>query len=106
MLVLLYYFSQNADFAESVKPLMAKLKNSEQMLRFLKDLSNFTQTFSSMQNKQAATQESAGAQKGGEEKMDYEKEKRENNKKTPQSPTEGIADEFIQSILESYLKNH
>ena len=104
MLVLLYYFSQNADFAESVKPLMTKLKNSEQMLGFLKDLSNFTQTFSTMQNNQAAKSESANAQKGGEGKVDCEKEKREDNKKTPQSPTEGIADEFIQSILESYLK--
>ena len=26
-------------------------------------------------------------------------------KENPQSPTEGIADEFIQSILDSYLKH-
>ncbi len=37
ILVLLYYFSQNPDFSESVRPLMAKLKSSEQMLTFLKE---------------------------------------------------------------------
>ncbi|MBR2442371.1 MAG: hypothetical protein IKB20_04845 [Clostridia bacterium] len=86
MLVLLYYLSQNPDFSESVKPLMAKLKNSEQMLGFLKDLSSFTQTFSSLKT----------------EPPKKEEEKKEN----PQSPTEGIADEFIQNILESYLKKY
>jgi len=50
MLVLLYYLSQNPDFSDSVKPLMAKLKDSEQMLCFLKDLSSFTQTFSTFQS--------------------------------------------------------
>ncbi len=86
MLVLLYYLSQNPDFTESVKPLMEKLKNSEQMLGFLKDLSSFTQTFSAL-------------------KSDPPK-KEEPKKENPQSPTEGIADEFIQSILDSYLKKH
>ena len=86
MLVLLYYLSQNPDFSESVKPLMAKLKNSEQMLGFLKDLSSFTQTFSSLKA-DAPTKE-------------------EPKKENPQSPTEGIADECIQNILDSYLKKH
>ena len=92
VLLLLYYLSQNPDFSDSIRPLMAKLKNSEQMLNFLKDLSNFTQTFNTFQcgeNKQPA---SAGAPPEDKEK--------------PQSPTEGIADEFIQNILNSYLKQH
>lgn len=99
MLVLLYYFSQNPDFAESVKPIMSQLKNSQQMLCFLNDLSKFTQTFSSLKQ-------------DGERKTDTKKDenfapKTENNddkEKTSQSPTEGIADAFIQQILESYLK--
>ena len=70
---------------------MTKLKNSEQMLNFLKDLSNFTQTFSTFKRE---TQEK---EKPREEKTDKEK---------PQSPTEGIADEFIQNILDNYLKQH
>ena len=32
--------------------------------------------------------------------------KEEEKKENPQSPTEGIADEFIQNILESYLKKY
>ena len=101
MLVLMYYLSQNPDFAESVKPLMGQLKNSEQMLGFLNDLSKFTQTFSAFQS-------------GIKNKPDAEqKQKEEKNERTtpseeekPQSPTAGIADDFIQQILESYLKKH
>lgn len=91
ILVLLYYLSQNPDFSESVRPLMEKLKNSEQMLNFLKDLSNFTKTFNTFQCGVKAEEPKATENV----KMDKEK---------PQSPTEGIADEFIQNILDSYLK--
>ncbi len=87
MLVLLYYLSQNENFAESVKPLMCKIKDSEEMLRFLNDLSNFTQTFSAFKGESPPS-----------------KQEKTEDKKTPQSPTSGIADEFIQNILESYLK--
>ena len=93
MLVLLYYLSQNPNFAESMKPLMGQLKNSEQMLGFLNELSNFTQTFSTFQN-----------QKKKEEPPS--KEEPEDKKEQPQSPTSGIADDFIQQILEGYLKKH
>lgn len=51
MLILLYYLSQNPDFPESVKPLMGKLKNSEEMLKFLNDLSRFSEMFALFQNK-------------------------------------------------------
>ena len=93
-MVLLYYLSQNPDFSESVRPLMAKLKNSEQMLSFLKDLSNFTQTFNAFKENQPKNNEPP------------KKEDQKEEKEKPQSPTEGIADEFIQNILESYLKQH
>ena len=43
MLMLLYFLAQNPDFPESVKPLMGKLKNSEEMLKFLNDLSRFSE---------------------------------------------------------------
>ncbi|MBE7079951.1 MAG: hypothetical protein E7371_01785 [Clostridiales bacterium] len=92
ILVLLYYLSQNPDFSESVRPLMAKLKNSEQMLSFLKDLSTFTQTFNTFQQTK---------------KTDCDtEEKPKNEKENPQSPTSGIADEFIQNILDNYLKKN
>ena len=88
MLVLLYYLSQNPDFHESVKPLMGQLKNSEQMLSFLNDLSKFSQTFTAFQSKK--DEPSPKPPENGE-------------KKESASPTNGIADEFIQQILDSYL---
>lgn len=98
MLVLLYYLSQNPDFPESVKPLMSGLKNSEQMLGFLNELSRFTQTFSSFQN-------SAPKKEADKSENTEKAEKKEaNEKKDPQSPTSGIADAFIQEMLENYLK--
>lgn len=97
ILVLLYYFSQNPQFAESVKPLMAELKNSQQMLRFLEDLSKFTQTFSTFQN-QNKHHNTPHEQPPCEDKKDDEKPK-----ENPQSPTQGIADEFIEQLLNQYL---
>ena len=93
ILVLLYYLSQNPAFAESVKPLMSQIKDSQQMLNFLNDLSKFSQTF--------------GVFSGSKEdpKKEPQPEKNE-NKKTSESPTQGIADDFIQNILESYLKKN
>ena len=100
MLVLLYYLSQNPNFSESVKPLMSQLKDSEQMLSFLKDLSKFSDTFSAFK-----------ADPPKQEKQDKTPPKKENapprdetKKENPQSPTTGIADEFIQKILDSYLQ--
>lgn len=99
-LILLYYLSQNPDFPESVKPLMASLKNSEQMLGFLNELSRFTKTFSTFQNSEPKKETEKSDKKDHTEKVETEE------KKQPQSPTSGIADAFIQQMLESYLKKH
>jgi hypothetical protein len=98
-LILLYYLSQNPDFAESVKPIMDKIKNSEQMLRFLNDLSKFSQTFSSVKDTPC---EPTHPKKPPEEKSPPCGEE---EKKNPQSPTKGIADEFIQNMLDNYFKS-
>jgi len=98
MLVLLYYLSQNPSFAESVKPLMAQIKDSQQMLSFLNDLSKFSQTFSAFKFDPPPKKEEPSAEKPHPEPPKEEK--------TPQSPTENIADAFIQNILDSYLKQH
>ena len=97
MLVLLYYLSQNADFADSVKPLMNQIKNSEEMLRFLNDLSKFTQTFSTFSDNPSDKKES-------DAKRQPPPNPKDEQKKEPQSPTAGIADAFIQNMLDSYLK--
>lgn len=95
-MVLLYYLSQNPNFSKSVQPLMAQIKDSEQMLRFLKDLSSFAETF-----------HFKGEVKTPEKGEDPPSKKEENQeKKEPQSPTEGIADTFIQNILDSYFKQN
>ena len=101
-LILLYYLSQNPDFPESVKPLMSGLKNSEQMLGFLNELSHFTKTFSTFQSSAPKKE----AEKSEKTEKTEKTEKAETEKKEPQSPTSGIADAFIQQMLESYLKKH
>lgn len=99
-LVLLYYLSQNPNFSESVKPLMEKLKGSEEMLRFLKDLSNFSQVFGGTPppKKESAQSPKESAQATKEPTPNPEK------KETSASPTAGIADEFIQKLLDNYFK--
>ena len=92
MLVLFYYLSQNSDFTQSVQPLMAKLKDSEQMLNFLKDLSKFSETFSTIKTEPP--------------KSETTKPEESPKNETPQSPTSGIADEFIQNMLNSYLNKN
>ena len=103
MLVLLYYLSQNPDFTESAKPLMEKLKDSQQMLSFLNDLSHFTQTFSTINTtppkNNCATEHATNPSEQNPKPNPEEKE-------NPPSPSAGIADEFIQNILDSYLKKH
>lgn len=92
MLVLFYYLSQNPDFAKSVQPLMSQIKDSQQMLSFLNDLSKFSETFSTFKEEKKT------------EKEETKKSEPKKDEKAPQSPTTGIADEFIQNILDSYLK--
>ena len=89
ILVLFYYLTQNPNFAESVKPLMSQIKDSEQMLSFLNDLSKFSKAFTAPHSEEKQSPKTDNATEG---------------KKNPQSPTSGIADEFIQTILDSYLK--
>ena len=91
ILVLLYRLSQNPDFTESVKPLMEQLKNSEQMLCFLKDLSRFTETFSTFKTDEA---------KKEPPKTPYTETDKE---KPSASPTAGITNDFIEQILQNYF---
>ena len=105
MLMLLYFLAQNPDFPESVKPLMGKLKNSEEMLKFLNDLSRFSEMFSLFQ-KQGKEKDNTPPPppppKG--EKAEPAAPPPPEEKEKPQSPTSGIADEFIEQCLERYFK--
>ena len=101
MLVLFYYLSQNPDFAKSVQPLMSQIKDSQQMLSFLNDLSKFSETFSTFAQAQPSDKANEPNKK---QSAPPPKDEQAPKKEDPQSPTTGIADEFIQNILESYLK--
>lgn len=105
MLMLLYFLAQNPDFPESVKPLMGKLKNSEEMLKFLNDLSRFSEMFSLLQKQgkeKDKTPPPPPPPKG--EKAEPAAPPPPEEKEKPQSPTSGIADEFIEQCLERYFK--
>ena len=105
MLMLLYFLAQNPDFPESVKPLMGKLKNSEEMLKFLNDLSRFSEMFSLFQKQgkeKDKTPPPPPPTKG--EKAEPAAPPPPEEKEKPQSPTSGIADEFIEQCLERYFK--
>lgn len=95
----LYYLSQNPQFAESVKPLMSTLKNSEQMLKFINDLSKFSAYFTPSDQSQRSTPNT------GEPKQTENKEQPPPKDKESSSPTENIAGEFIEQILGNYFKN-
>ncbi len=106
-MVLLYYLSQKPDFADSVKPLMSQIKDSEEMLRFLNDLSKFTQTFSTFSDKGDEKNEQKAPPKSPNAPHTPPNAPCDDKKKeNPQSPTAGIADAFIQNILDSYLKKN
>lgn len=96
VLLLLYYLSQNPDFPERVKPIMGQLKNSQQMLGFLNDLSAFSHIFDGLKkSSQPSSQPTAQTPPSPRE-----------DEKNPQSPTQGIANEFIQQILDGYFKKN
>ena len=102
LLVCLYYLSQNPNFTQSVKPLMEQLKNSEQTLRFLNDLAKFNETFQTHKSDTPCPDEKKQENKH-ENKQEKTCDTTSENKTTASSPTVGIADDFIQKILDGYL---
>lgn len=97
VLLLLYYLSQNPEFPERVKPIMGQLKNSQQLLNFLNELSTFSHLFDNLKTGTPCTTDEK--KQSTDTNADCE-----TSKKNPQSPTQGIADDFIQQMLDGYLK--
>ena len=95
VLIALYYLSQSAGFEDLVKPILNKLQSSEHLLKFLNDLSNFSQTFCG-----------ASVPKGGGM---YETNQKPTPNPTSQatqneaSPTSGFAGPFVEELLQSYF---
>ena len=118
MLIILYYLSQNPDFERSVKPLLSKLKNSEQALKFLEELSHFSKLFSSLQGKNGGGRDefkgnkqtsppnfSNGGSSESGKASSVNQESSSTESKHRESPTSGIADGFIEDLLEKYFKS-
>ena len=104
ILIILYYLSQNPDFERSVKPLLGELKNSEQALKFLEELSQFSRLFSSLQSKE----ETKGDKPSGEPKQEQPSPSpsaSQTEKQQAPSPTAGIADGFIEELLSKYFQS-
>ena len=115
VLIMLYYLSQNPDFERSVQPLLSELKNSEKALKFLDELSQFSKLFSGLNGKNdGGRNESKG---NPEEKSASTQQAEFSSQATPSggaksnpseaasSPTSGIANGFIEELLESYFKH-
>jgi hypothetical protein len=102
-LIILYYLAQNPDFTEKVKPIMGNLKNSEEALKFLNELSRFSELFTSPKSP------SNGETHEEPHDVPHEADQTENKegqKEKPQSPTSGFADAFIEECLEKYFKRN
>ena len=95
VLIMLYYLTQNADFEKTVKPLMSSLKSSEDLLKFISDLSKFSELFTHAENKNG---------KGRDEPK--ENPQRQKQAEEQSSPANDIANDFIKETLERYFKNH
>ena len=114
VLIMLYYLSQNPDFERSVKPLLGELKNSEQALKFLEELSQFSHLFSGLNSKKdggmsasnaKSTPPKAESQGGQSASKSANTSPRDETKNAPQSesPTAGIANGFIEELLSKYF---
>ena len=99
VLLMLYYLSQNPDFLAKVQPLMGEMKNSQELLKFITDLSKFAALFS-----QSEKGGNHPPQKPAPSPSSTPPKQPEADKKTPASQTNGIADDFIQNLLEKYFQ--
>ncbi len=102
VLLMLYYLSQNPDFLSRVQPLMGEMKNSQELLKFITDLSKFASIFSQGEKGTTPPRETttdAPSSPPNEGRQTSQKEE-----KTPASQTSGIADDFIQKLLENYFQ--
>ena len=95
VLIMLYYLTQNADFEKTVKPLMSGLKSSENLLKFISDLSKFSELFSAVN----------GKKDGGMDEVKAPKPQQKEKAEEQNSPVSSIANDFIKETLEKYFKN-
>ena len=114
VLIILYYLSQNPDFERSVKPLLGELKNSEQALKFLEELSQFSHLFSGLNSKKdggvsaantnkSQPQRSKSSERTAHQAAQAHQSDRDKPPTQDNSPTAGIANGFIEELLSKYF---
>ena len=96
ILAFLYLLSKDPDFSKAVKPILSGIKNSEDLLKFVGDISKFSSMFTSPPKPPESPPKTEQSPK---------EEPKQDKEKASKSPTEGIADAFIQQCLENYFKN-
>ena len=108
----LYYLSQHPDFPETMKPILGTLKNSEEMLKFMNELSRFSEMFSLFASKKTDKAQPSPAQnqahnptESSEKTANSTTANENKQEKNSSTATEGIADEFIERCLQNYFKN-
>ncbi len=105
VLIMLYYLTQNTDFEKTVNPLMSSLKDSEQLLKFMNDLSKFSELFAMAKpQKESGVCENARPEKGKPEPNPYRTEKENACPPHEGEPTDPIANDFIRTCLEKYFQ--
>ena len=100
VLIMLYYLTQNTDFEKTVNPLMSSLKDSEQLLKFMNDLSKFSELFAMTKpQKESGACENTQSEKGKPEPKPCHGDKEKQGE-----PTDPIANDFIRTCLEKYFQ--
>ena len=103
-LALLYLLSKNPEFSEKTQPLLRELKNSEEFLKFVANLSDLSSIFPFAKSEKGCSPQKSESQKSNDNPNDCKDEKqKEDEKNRPQSPMEKIANEFIIQCLDGYL---
>ncbi len=100
-LLLCYLLMQKPELLENLKPLFGAIKSPEDLTKILNDVQKFKDFFAAMN---VATNDKKEERKPQEKKADSPTCDNEKGQEKSQSPTAGIANEFIQNSLDAYFK--
>lgn len=103
VLIMLYYLSQNPDFEKSVKPLLGSIKNSEEMLKFLSELSRFSEMFSPQNKQNDGGRDEPDGKTPQKNSPSQTSENEQTQEKKTDSPTGNISNPFIEELLQKYF---
>ena len=95
-----------------MKPLLSSLKNSEEMLKFMNELSHFSEMFSLFTPKKNENEQPKETQTTTQQREHTPTQSSNSTattengqEKNSSTATQGIANEFIERCLQNYFKN-